>query len=376
MAMAGTDPVTGVTPVVGGDIFESTALTLVNTVNCVGVMGKGIALGFRQRFPDMHREYVELCAQGAVELGKPYLWRSMVRPWVLNFPTKHHWRENSSMEAITAGLEYLEEHYRDWGIESMAVPPLGSGLGGLDWRVVGPTLYQHLARLDIPVELYAPIGTPRDQLTLDFFLSPMPTAIKGRARLPAAAVAIATVVERLAAEPYSPKPGRIALQKIAYFLTKSGVPTGLTYVEGAFGPFAPEFAEMRRKLVNHAALVERPQGQFLPVEPGPTLGQAQAVYAVDLAAWDSAIDRVVDLFMRLRSGRQAEVAATVHFAADLLRAKAGTEPDENDVLRYVKKWKKRRNPPLTDQEVAFAIRGLNSLGWLKLGASASLPVPQ
>lgn len=367
--------VSTVTPIVGGNIFDSTAQTLVNTVNCVGVMGKGIALGFRQRFPEMHREYVALCARGEVQLGRPYLWRSLVRPWVLNFPTKHHWRENSSLEAITAGLEYLEEHYREWGIESLAVPPLGSGLGGLDWRIVGPTLYQHLARLDIPVELYAPVGTPTAQLTLDFFLGQMPTEIKGRPRLPAAAVAIASVVERLAAEPYSPRPGRIVLQKIAYFLTKAGVPTGLTYVQGSFGPFAPDFAEMRRKLLNHSILAEHPDGQLLPVEPGPTLGHAQEVYAEELAAWEPKIDRVVDLFMRLRTGRQAEVAATVHFAAETIRASRGSVPEENEVLGFVRQWKKRRDPPLTDTELALAIRGLNALGWLELRASETLPVP-
>jgi O-acetyl-ADP-ribose deacetylase (regulator of RNase III) len=372
MAMVGGS---NVVPIVGGNLFDSTAQTLVNTVNCVGVMGKGIALTFRQQFPDMYREYADLCARGEVRLGRPYLWRSVLTPWVLNFPTKNDWRESSSLEAIIAGLEYLEEHYKEWGIQSLAVPPLGSGLGGLDWRVVGPTLYQHLARLKIPVELYAPIGTPDDQLTLDFFLGDVPTDMKGRARLPAAAVAIASVVGRLAAEPYSPKPGRIVLQKIAYFLTEAGVPTGLTYTQSSYGPFAPDFAEMRRKLLNHSVLVERPDGRFLPVEPGPTLRQAQDVHAEELAAWAPMIDRVVDLFMRLRTGRQAEVAATVHYAAEDIRRRTGTVPDEEEVLEFVRQWKKQRNPPLADSELALAIRGLNVLGWLDVRASSELPVP-
>lgn len=91
-----------------GDLFTSKAQTLVNTVNCVGVMGKGIALGFRQRFPEMHSEYVRLCELGQVQLGRPYLWAPLLPPWVLNFPTKDHWRENSSLDAIIEGLVYLE----------------------------------------------------------------------------------------------------------------------------------------------------------------------------------------------------------------------------------------------------------------------------
>jgi O-acetyl-ADP-ribose deacetylase (regulator of RNase III) len=362
-----------VTPMIG-DIFESSAQTLVNTVNCVGVMGKGIALGFRERFPEMHREYVQLCDRGEVKLGRPYLWKAMLPPWVLNFPTKDHWRENSSLEAIVAGLEYIEEHYREWGIESLAVPPLGSGLGGLDWRIVGPILYQHLTRLDIPVELYAPVDAPSDQLTLDF-LARMPTEVSGRPRLPAEAVAIATVVERLAMQPYRSPAGRVAVQKIAYFLTQAGVPTGLQHVTGSFGPFSPEFAAMRQKLINHGILVERRMGQLLPLEPGPTLANAQKVYATELARWGDSIEQVVDLFMRLRTGRQAEVAATVHFASKALRASTGAEPTELEVLKSVRQWKERRNPPLKDAELALAIRGLNALGWLSIPASDSLPVP-
>lgn len=362
-----------VTPMIG-DIFKSRAQTFVNTVNCVGVMGKGIALGFKQRFPAMHREYVALCELGEVKLGRPYLWKSTVPPWVLNFPTKDHWRENSSLEAIIAGLEYLEEHYRAWEIQSLAVPPLGSGLGGLDWRIVGPTLYQHLDRLDIPVELYAPVNSPSDQLTLDF-LAQMPTETKGRPRLGAPAVAIATVIERLAKQPYSSRPGRVVVQKIAYFLTQAGVPTGLGYVAGSFGPFSPEFADLRRKMINHGLLIEGHDGQLLPVAPGPTLANAHEVHAAELREWEEAIERVVDLFARIRTARQAEVAATVHFAAVTLQPSMGKAPTEIDVLRYVRAWKNGRQPPLTDSELALAIRGLNALGWMAIPASASLPVP-
>ena len=147
-----------------GDLLSSTAQTLVNTVNCVGVMGKGIAAEFKRRFPDMHEDYVRRCDDGEVELGKPYLFCSANPPWILNFPTKDHWRSVSSLIDIVRGLEYLEQHYVKWGIRSLAVPPLGCGLGQLEWRVVGPTLYRHLERLDLVVELYAPFGTPHEEL--------------------------------------------------------------------------------------------------------------------------------------------------------------------------------------------------------------------
>ena len=144
-----------------GDIFESKAETLVNTVNTVGVMGKGIALGFRKRFPEMYEDYVRRCEQREVRLGRPYLYRRSTPPHVINFPTKDHWRSVSKLYDIIKGLRYLQAHLPEWGVTSVAVPPLGCGEGRLEWRVVGPTLYRHLGDLSIPVELYAPFGTPR-----------------------------------------------------------------------------------------------------------------------------------------------------------------------------------------------------------------------
>src|SRR4030042_4589310 len=107
-----------------GDIFESKAQTLVNTVNCVCIMGKGIALEFKTRFPDMYDDYVQRCKNRRVRLGQPYLYKGLTPPWILNFPTKDHWRSVSRFEDIVAGLRYLRAHYHQWGIPSLAVPPL------------------------------------------------------------------------------------------------------------------------------------------------------------------------------------------------------------------------------------------------------------
>src|SRR5213082_1078396 len=93
-----------------GNLLDSQAQTLVNTVNCVGVMGKGVALEFRNRFPAMYCDYVERCARGAVRLGRPYLYRDLTLPWIINFPTKQHWRTVSRVQDIVVGLEYLERH--------------------------------------------------------------------------------------------------------------------------------------------------------------------------------------------------------------------------------------------------------------------------
>lgn len=105
--------------------------TITNTVNCVGVMGKGLALEFKRHFPDMFRDYAERCRKGAVVPGKPYTYRDMLGVTILNFPTKRHWREASRLADIEDGLDYLADHYQEMGITSLAMAPLGCGNGGL-----------------------------------------------------------------------------------------------------------------------------------------------------------------------------------------------------------------------------------------------------
>lgn len=175
-----------------GDLFKSDAQTITNAVNCVGVMGKGIARDFKERFPAMYSDYKGRCERGEVRVGEPYLYGSHRPPWILNFPTKDHWRSKSRLEHIVRGLQYLVAHYQEWGVTSLALPALGCGLGGLTWADVDPILYQHAASMDIPVELYAPSGTPREQLGPEFLAgtltapeagtAPMAAATDGRTR--------------------------------------------------------------------------------------------------------------------------------------------------------------------------------------------------
>ncbi len=151
-----------------GDIFQSKAQTLVNTVNCVGVMGKGIALLFKQRYPDMYRDYVRRCKNNQVKPGIPYHYSDIFGNSIINFPTKDHWRSPSRVEDIVTGLDYFVVNYRDWGIKSVAFPPLGCGNGGQSWCIIGRIMYQKLSEVEIPVEIYAPFGTPPIELGEEF----------------------------------------------------------------------------------------------------------------------------------------------------------------------------------------------------------------
>ena len=146
---------------VEGNLFESPAQVLVNTVNEVGVMGKGIALEFKRICPEMFREYQELCESGKLKIGTLHLYRTPHK-WVLNFPTKKHWRQPSRIEYVEAGLVTFSRIYAEAGINSVAFPPLGCGHGQLDFaRQVRPLMESHLKSLPIPIFIYPERPKPR-----------------------------------------------------------------------------------------------------------------------------------------------------------------------------------------------------------------------
>jgi O-acetyl-ADP-ribose deacetylase (regulator of RNase III)/uncharacterized protein YwgA len=364
--------------VVVGDIFNSGAQTVVNTVNCVGVMGKGLALEFRRRYPEMYEDYVDRCSRGEVHLGQPYIYRYVVPPWILLFPTKQHWRSLSRIVDIEAGLSYLAAHYREWGITSLAVPPLGCGLGGLDWSIVGPSLYQGLSRLDIDVRLYAPTDTPAGQLDPAFLDSTAgmrvaeQESVSGR-RITLGYIILVEIVHRLENMPYHWPIGRVMFQKIGYFATMLGVNTDLVYARGSYGPFAPGLKTAESALLNNGLLMEMWVGRHSVISAGPTYADAmrrvENQAAVDV--YEQQITKVVDLMCRMNT-HQAEVAATVHFVAKELRGKSPNRPTEVDVLRSVMAWKEQRHPPLDKVEVAMVIRNLASLGWIDVSGSPEL----
>ncbi len=136
-----------------GDIFSSQAQVLVNPVNTVGVMGKGLALQFKSRYPEMFAYYQRMCRGQLLDVGKLCLWKSPEK-WILLFPTKKHWRDPSKLEYIESGLRKLAENYERLRIESVAFPKLGCGNGGLEWDDVKPLMEKYLGSLPICIDVY------------------------------------------------------------------------------------------------------------------------------------------------------------------------------------------------------------------------------
>ncbi|MDF3140094.1 MULTISPECIES: macro domain-containing protein [unclassified Streptomyces] len=348
--------------IVQGDLLKSSMHGLVNTVNTVGVMGKGIALAFKKRYPDMFADYVRRCDAKEVHLGQPYPFE-VDGHVVINFPTKAHWRSVSKLSDIVDGLEYLKANYRAWGLRSIAVPPLGCGNGQLEWAVVGPILIDHLAQLNIPVELYAPHGVDVAGGQLNLWDDEQRD--EPQRKIDPSLIALVEILHRLEDQPYRWPVGRVMLQKLAYFATVAGLPTGFEYERASFGPFSSQLKPAIAKLQNNGLLDERQRGRMFEVRVGDAYEAARKEFTSQIEKWDQVIDSTCDLVARFDT-TQAEIAATVHYTAYHLYRRNGDLPTATEVLNAVEAWKVRRVPPLKREDILRAIANLATRQWIRV----------
>nr|WP_176492459.1 macro domain-containing protein [Pseudomonas aeruginosa] len=365
-------------------MFKSEATTLVNTVNCVGVMGKGIALEFKKRWPDLMIDYENKCKKKEVRLGEPYLYTDLAGTSIVNFPTKGHWRAASRLADIEEGLLYFLKKYREWNIESIAFPPLGCGNGGLEWDVVGPLMYKILSKVTIPVEIYAPFGTPASKL-MEEFLSPSQQRLfderghKGTRgpKLNPNWLVMLEVMDQLEKQPYAPKVGRTIFQKICHAVTALGVETELDFKKASYGPFSEQVQKLLGTLANANLIQEVQLGRMNHLKTGPEYEKTREKNRDLLTLHRNRIDKTVDLFSRIKDTEQAEEVATVFFAVSKLKEEQQVQiVPEREVFDFVLSWKKAWNTEEKRESIASAIRNLAMLGWIRVSLSECMPLSE
>ena len=349
-----------------GNMFESNAKTLVNTVNCVGVMGKGVALEFKKRYPDMYKDYTVRCKAHHVRPGEPYLYRSFSENSVLNFPTKDHWRSSSKLSYITDGLSWFVDNYDRLGITSIAFPPLGCGNGGLTWEIVGPIMYHYLNPLPIDIEIYAPFGTKKEFLSPEFLEANLihnPSEVLGArsVKFNQNWLLILEAIKRINSRKYVLATGRTMIQKIAYILTLEGADMGFVFQQGAYGPYCADVKTALTAFSNANLIVERPVGQMIRIDVTDNYNKLNVSYSnSDMIA----VARTVDLFSRIKNTEHAELFTTIIYSYNKLKA-SETEVTEEKIYRHVIKWKphwmKNENK---NQTLMEAIRELALLKWI------------
>lgn len=340
---------------VHGDLLNADVDAIVNTVNTVGVMGKGIALQFKKRFPANFKAYSAACKAGEVKLGEMFVFDAgqLVTPrWVINFPTKQHWKSRSRLTDIDAGLDDLIRVIAELGIRSIALPPLGCGLGGLDWSEVRPLIERKLADVDADISVYPPEGAPPASTIAAS--GSRPTMSPGKA-------ALVSIIDRYA--PVTMGVGQIEIQKLMYFLQIAGQPLNLNYRKGIYGPYADNLRHVLNRVEGHFLTGFGDGSASVPeAEPISLLDGAAAEAEVVVAADDELRDRigrVLALAEGFESSYGMELLATAHWAA----ASEGCD-DRACVIATVRGWSKRKKQLFTDGHIIAALDQLVTNGWL------------
>lgn len=341
-----------------GNLLGADVDALVNTVNTVGVMGKGIALQFKRAYPEMFKEYARAVKRHEVTLGRMHVWQTqqVAGPrFIINFPTKGHWRSSSKLPDIERGLDDLVRAIRERGITSIAVPPLGCGNGGLDWRTVEPMIRSALAAVpEVDVQLYAPEGAPA--------AADMPTAEPTPAMTPG----LAALIELMAlyARHALAYPSLIETQKLTYFLQSAGEPLRLNFTDHIYGPYADNLRHVLRVAEGHY-LSGYGDGST-PVreaEPLTILPGARATATPLLVKHPETlqrIDRVLELVEGFESAYALELLASVHW---LIHEQPDLALKVDATVVAVQAWSPRKGRMFTHSHVRMAWQTLRDRGW-------------
>lgn len=338
-----------------GNLLTADVDALVNTVNTQGVMGKGLALQFKKAFPDYFRVYERACKAGEVVTGKVHVVKRLASPpFIIDFPTKKHWRQPSKLEYIRDGLADLVIKIPELGIRSIAIPPLGCGMGGLAWRDVRPLIVDAFQQLpDVRVMLYEPAGAPAPAAVLDRRKKPKMTA--GRA-------AVLTLMGQYLATGYDYRLSLVEVQKLAYFLQVAGEPLRLEYKPYYYGPYADNLRKVLRHIEGHYTRgmgdgKNSPETE-IALLPG-ALEAAQHFLATE-PEHSERLERIAKLIEGFETPFGMELLGTVHWVMT-----HDANPDSfEDVVRAVQAWNSRKRSQMKEGHIKAA--------WNRLRDSAPL----
>ena len=319
---------------VRGDLFADMPEAVVNTVNCVGVMGRGVALQFKKRFPANFKAYKSACDKLEVLPGRMFVFEteSFLAPkWIINFPTKRNWKGASKLEDIESGLDDLVSVIRHNGIREISLPPLGCGLGGLDWNVVKPLIIRKLTGIaaDVDVRVHEPLDVP--------------IAVRNVV-VPAMSRTIASIIvlsRRYLDAMLDPCITLVEIQKLMYFMQESGEDLKLDFIRYHYGPYARNLRFVLRNLEGHYMIGYGDGGEqpdkFLRILPGAFEDAMR--YLSGYPDTLKRIDQVMGLVHGYETPDSMELMATVHW---LMRKDKVRDLDE--LLEHVHAWssKKRR----------------------------------
>jgi O-acetyl-ADP-ribose deacetylase (regulator of RNase III) len=339
------------------NLLEANVEALVNTVNTVGVMGKGIALQFKKAFPENFEVYARACEAGEVQPGKMLtvdLNRLTNPRFIINFPTKRDWKHKARLKDIEAGLPALIEEVRRLQITSIAVPPLGCGNGGLDWRDVRPLIETAFAEVpEVRVLLFAPKGAP--EATAMPINTQRPNMTPGRA-------AVVAVMSRYAVVGYSLT--LLEVQKLLYFLQEAGEDLKMPFAKAAYGPYADTLRHVLDKMDGHFIRgwgdgANKPE---TPLEVVPEAVDEAEAFLGAQSATHQRLQRVAELIEGFETPYGMELLSSVHWVAQHEDLAART--DAAKAAAAVSAWNERKRQMFQAEHVELAWGRLKERGWI------------
>lgn len=334
-----------------GDILRADAEAIVNTVNCVGVMGRGIALQFKKAWPENFKLYAAACKNEEVHPGQMFISETgqFTNPkYIINFPTKRHWRGASRIEDIEIGLEALVQDIKRYDIKSIAIPPLGAGLGGLDWSQVRYLIENKMANLvDVEILVFEPNGAPEnDRITRQ---KEVPKMTAGRAVL-------IELMQRYLQGLLDPSVSLLEVHKLLYFMQEAGEPLRLKYQKAHYGPYAENLRHVLNAIEGHFISGYADGGdtpdKILQLVPG-AIEEAKKFLDSHPETRDR-FKRVSQLVEGFESPFGLELLSTVHWLKTHEAIK-----DTDSIIKATHKWNERKQQ-FTARQIEVAEKVLNS----------------
>lgn len=339
-----------------GDILKDESEAIVNTVNCVGIMGRGIALQFKNAWPENFKAYEVACQREQVQPGRMFVFdtEQLTSPrYIINFPTKRHWRGKSRMQDIESGLTALVAEVQQRGIRSIAIPPLGSGLGGLEWTDVLPRIEQAMQSLpEVRVRIYEPKGAP--QADKMHHSREVPNMTAGRA-------ALVELVSRYMRGLLDPTISLLEVHKLMYFMQEAGEPLRLKYVRAPYGPYAENLRHVLKAIEGHmvAGYADGGDDPTKPLSLVPGIASEAEAFLTSHQPTKERFDRVGALVDGFETPFGLELLSTVHWVA----TNDESARTEGDVVARVHAWNERKKQ-FTSRHIGIALNVLADQGWI------------
>ncbi len=338
-----------------GDILAEDAEALVNTVNCVGFMGRGIALQFKREWPENFNAYAAACRKGEVQPGRMFVFETgrLTNPrYIINFPTKRHWRGKSRIEDIESGLKALAAEIKKRRIRSIAIPPLGAGLGGLEWGEVRRRIDHALKDLsDVRIVVFEPHGA-----------SAAPVRPRG-AKVPAltpARAALIGLMERYLAGLLDPFVSLLEVHKLMYFMQEAGEPLRLRFAKAIYGPYAENLRHVLGLIEGHYVTGYGAGGDEpdKPLELVPGVVQEARAVLAGCPETLRRIERVANLIQGFESPFGLELLSTTHWTI-----KRDAAISANDVVDRFYGWGDRKRQ-FSPEQILLARAVLQRQNWV------------